>query len=179
MMVYLQMLDAGGDERSFTRLYDTYRGLMFYVARQILKNDEDAEDAVHEAFCAIAKNFSKISEINCPKTRSYVVIIVERKAIDILRKRSRLSQVAFEETTYGLPLPPPGDHGLADAMAALPAQYREVLLLRYEHGYAVREIAPMLGVKQDAVQKLLWRAKAALRKKLDEEDEAYGERRVF
>lgn len=87
--------------------------------------------------------------------------------------------MAFEETTYGLPLPPPGDHGLADAMAALPAQYREVLLLRYEHGYAVREIAPMLGVKQDAVQKLLWRAKAALRKKLDEEDEAYGERRVF
>ena len=165
MMVYLQMLDAGGDKQSFTRLYDTYRGLMFYVARQILKNDEDAEDAVHE--------------INCPKTRSYVVIIVERKAIDILRKRSRLSQVAFEETTYGLQLPPPGDHGLADAMAALPAQYREVLLLRYEHGYAVREIAPMLGVKKDAVQKLLWRAKAALRKKLDEEDETYGERRVF
>lgn len=59
MMVYLQMLDAGGDERSFTRLYDKYRGLMFYVARQILKNDEDAEDAVHEAFCAIAKKFFK------------------------------------------------------------------------------------------------------------------------
>ena len=53
-------------------------------------------------------------------------------------------------------------------MAALPAAYREALLLRYQQGYTVREMAPMLGKKQGTVQKLLTRAKAALRRELDE-----------
>ena len=50
----------------------------------------------------------------------------------------------------------------------LPAAYREALLLRYQQGYTAREIAHMLGKKTGAVQKLLTRAKAALREELDE-----------
>ncbi len=64
-------------------------------------------------------------------------------------------------------------------MSRLPAAYREVLLLRYYHGYTVREIAPMLGRKPGAVQKLLTRAKAALRKILEQEDEPHGKAIVF
>lgn len=75
-------------------------------------------------------------------------------------------------------LPLPGDGGLSDAMSRLPAAYREVLLLRYYHGYTVREIAPMLGRKPGAVQKLLTRAKAALRKILEQEDEPHGKATV-
>ena len=164
----------------FEQIYTLYRGLMFYIARRILPGEADAEDAVHQAFVSIIENLKKISEVRCPRTRSYLVIITERKAIDILRSRSRLSPEAFEESTRGVELPLPGDGGLSDAMSRLPAAYREVLLLRYYyHGYTVREIAPMLGRKPGAVQKLLTRAKAALRKILEQEDEPHGKATVF
>ena len=45
-------------------------------------------------------------------------------------------------------IPLPGDHGLADAMARLPAAYRDILLLRYYNGYSVREISSMLHIKR-------------------------------
>lgn len=178
-MLYLQLLPSPSDKDKFEQLYTLYRGLMFYVARRILPGEADAEDAVHQAFVSIIENLKKISEVRCPKTRSYVVIITERKAIDILRSRSRLSPEAFEERTYGVELPLPGDGGLADAMSRLSAAYRQALLLRYYHGYTVREMAPMLGRKPGAVQKLLTRAKAALRKKLEQEDEPHGKATVF
>lgn len=52
----------------------------------------------------------------------------------------------FWESTYGIEIPLPGDHGLADAMARLPAAYRDILLLRYYNGYSVREISSMLHI---------------------------------
>ena len=155
-MLYLQMLPSPSEKDKFEQIYTLYRGLMFYVARRILPGEADAEDAVHQAFVSIIENLKKISEIRCPKTRSYVVIITERKAIDILRSRSRLSPEAFEESTRGVELP-----------------------LRYYHGYTVREIGSMLGRKPGAVQKLLTRAKTALRKILEQEDEPHGKATVF
>lgn len=126
MMLYLQLLPSPSDKDKFEQLYTLYRGLMFYVARRILPGEADAEDAVHQAFVSIIENLKKISEVRCPKTRSYVVIITERKAIDILRSRSRLSPEAFEERTYGVELPLPGDGGLSAgaAPAVLPRLYR-------------------------------------------------------
>ena len=84
MLIYLQMLESDADRLRFEQLYHRYRGLMFYVARQILPCDEDAEDAVHEAFVAIIRHFEGVSEITDPKTRAFVVLIAERKAIDLL-----------------------------------------------------------------------------------------------
>jgi RNA polymerase sigma-70 factor (ECF subfamily) len=57
---------------------------MFYVAMKILHNEHNAEDAVHQAFLSILENLDKISNVECPKTQSYIVIIVERKAIDTI-----------------------------------------------------------------------------------------------
>ena len=87
--MYLQIIENPGDRIKFEQLYRKYRNLMFYIANKILQNQQDAEDAVHNAFLSVAKNISKISDIECPKTRGFLVIIVERKAIDILRNRKR------------------------------------------------------------------------------------------
>ena len=89
-MLYLQMLPSPSEKDKFEQIYTLYRGLMFSIARRIVPGEADAEDAVHQAFVSIIENLKKISEVRCPKTRSYVVIITERKAIDILRSRSRL-----------------------------------------------------------------------------------------
>ncbi|MDO4811009.1 MAG: sigma-70 family RNA polymerase sigma factor [Eubacteriales bacterium] len=174
MIIYLQMIESDADKTKFEQLYTAYKGLMFHVALSILKNEPDAEDAVHQAFLSVIENLKKISDVRCPKTRAYIVIITERKAIDMIRSRSKLVDMAFEENSFGIDISLPGDHGLGDAMAQLPAAYREILLLRYYNGYSVRELAPMLHMKKDAAQKLLWRAKKALQKNM-EGDEQNGQ----
>lgn len=169
MLIYLQMLETSEDKQRFERLYSTYRGLMHHVAWKLLGSDREAEDAVHQAFLSIIKNFSKISEIDCPQTRSYIVITVERKAIDMLRARQRRAEVDLDAGLRGLEIPLPGDDGLADAMARLPAEHREILLLRFDNGYSVRELEKMLGLSRSAVQKRIQRAKAALREEYEKE----------
>ena len=173
MMIYLQMIDSPSDRSKFEQLYTKYRSLMFYAANKIVRNDQDAEDAVHLAFEAIARNASKFFarnyDVECPETRSFIVLIVERKAIDILRVRQRRPEGELDEDVHGLDIPLPGDGGLADAMTKLPARYRQVLLLRYDNGYTAQEIARLFGMTQESVQKLIWRAKERLRECLEQE----------
>ena len=99
MIVYLQLIDTAEDRSKFEQLYEQYKQLMFYTAFQILKRPQDAEDAVHLAFLSIAENISRISDLDCPKTRAYIVTIVERKAIDMLRAERRHPSVPLNQST--------------------------------------------------------------------------------
>lgn len=168
MLLYLQAIETARDRTKFEGIYHKYRGLMFYIARQILPNQQDAEDAVHQAFLSILENLKKISDAGCPKTRAFCVIVTERKALDIIRKQKRLTGACADELR-GVEIPLPGDSPLADAMAGLSARYREALLLRYDMGYSVREMAGILELNQAAVEKLIWRAKKALSRALEED----------
>jgi len=167
VLIYLQTLETPDEKAKFEALYRTYCGLMVAVAMKLLGNRADAEDAVHQAFLSILKNMDKISEVDCLKTKSYVVIITEHKALDLLRARKKALPRDFEEEPIGVTIPPPGEDELAAALAKLPARYREILLLHYHHGYSRKELAQMLELSYVAVQQLLWRAKDALRKQLE------------
>ena len=57
LVYYLQMLDTPEEKVRFEQIYLKYRGLMYHVAEDILHNRQDAEDAVHNAFCESSKNF--------------------------------------------------------------------------------------------------------------------------
>lgn len=170
MLVYLSMIDTPEDKDKFEKIYIQYRNLMYHVAYGILSNHFDAEDAVHQAFVAIIRNLQKIGEINCPQTRSFVVLITERKAIDIIRTSHRDKNLPIEEEYTGIEVPPPGDSGLADALIRLPTHYREVLLLRYDNGYSVGELAQILGMTESGVRKMIGRAKKKLESLLEEYD---------
>ena len=167
MLIYLQTLETPDEKAKFEALYRTYCGLMVAVAMKLLGNRADAEDAVHQAFFSILKNMDKISQVDCLKTKSYVVIITEHKALDLLRVRKKALPRDFEEEPIGVIIPPPGEDELAAALAKLPARYREILLLHYHHGYSRKELVQMLELSYVAVQQLLWRAKDALRKQLE------------
>ena len=118
---------------------------------------------------SIIQNIHKFVQIDCPETRSFIVIMTERKAIDLIRIRHSEKILPLNEDLVGLEIPAPGDHGLADALAKLPARYREVLLLRFDNGYSTRELAKMLGLTESGVRKLIGRAKDALRYILEED----------
>ena len=88
IQLYLQLLDTQTEKEKFERLYYQYKRLMYWSAYQILGDSHLAEDAVHEAFLKIIKNFHKIGEINCPRTKNFVVIIVKNTARSILEEKN-------------------------------------------------------------------------------------------
>ena len=69
MIVYLQMLETEEDRAAFEQLYLTYRSLMYRIAYGILRNQQDAEDAVHQAFLSMIGGFKKIKAIPHRKMR--------------------------------------------------------------------------------------------------------------
>ena len=90
MLVYLQAIDNPEDRTRFEAMYSAYRGLMFHVARRILNNDQDAEDAVHMAFLSLAEH--SLSQSLGPRARCLAATVAERKAIDLYRARQRHPQ---------------------------------------------------------------------------------------
>lgn len=173
MLIYLAMIDSPNDQAKFERVYNKYRYLMLHVAYKILQNHHDAEDAVHQAFISIIENIDKISEVNSPKTRSYIVIITERKAIDLLRKNQKHQILEFNEDINGVAIPHEMDNPIARAIANLPAQHREILLLRYHNGFSAKEIASILNISDSGVRKLIARAKTELQKELEKEVDVF------
>ena len=171
MLIYMAMIDSPDDQAKFEKIYHKYRYLMLHVAKQILQNHHDAEDAVHQAFISIIENIDKISEIDSPKTRSFIVIISKRKAIDLLRQNNRRQTVELNEDITGIEMPFDLDNPIAAAIAKLPAQYRDVLLLRFDNGFTTKEIASMMNITDSGVRKLIARAKRALQEMLEKEGE--------
>lgn len=169
MMIYMAMIDDLNDRKKFEHIYVTYKGLMFYVANQILKNNEDSEDAVHNAFIAIAKNISKIQDIECPKTKSYIVNIVESKAIDLYRKKHKEYSMEYIEENIGITVEAPAENELADCILKLPARYREIILMKYSYGLTCKEIALQMGISIENANKLDQRAKKRLMQICEEE----------
>lgn len=167
MMIYLQMLETDEDKTKFEEIYHTYLNMMSGVAMQILRNEFDTEDAVHQAFLAIIENIKKISRMKCPDLVCYIVIIVKNKAIDILRERKYIVDSDYNENMIDEMLPEFEMHGLATALTELPERYRTVLLLRYHYGFNTRELAAYYGLSQATIQKVIWRAKQALQAILD------------
>lgn len=169
MLIYLQTIDDPQDRSKFEQLYIQYKSLMHYTANQILRNDQDAEDAVHEAFVALIENIQNISEIKCHKTKAYIVTIVANKAIDLYRRKQRHPTGELLEELQGVTVTYDGEDGLARCILNLPARYREVILLRYDQGYRNGEIAKLLGISEPAVRKLVQRAKDRLEELCREE----------
>ncbi len=191
MLIFLAMLEDEGDSGKFTELYQRYKGLAFWVAKQIIGDDYLAEDVVQEAFTRIAKNFSKISiknDISCNKTKSFIVIVVERTAIDFYRKRKRIQQwevypEKWESSLFAVENPPlKEESAVYCAMKELPKKYSEILFLHYVNGLSSYEISSVLKMKDSTVRTRIARGKRELEKLLAdwlvrqrEEKEASGE----
>lgn len=175
MLIYLALIESDTDKAKFEIIYHEYRDLMFYVADKILNNQQDSEDIVHQAFIKVIEVLEKIDEPKCPKTRGLVVTIVERKAIDLYRKKKRSVVVELDEEYYNVPAPSDfesvnGMSDLAKAMALLPTKYRELLLLKYDSGFSEREIAQLLSMTEANVKKTIQRAKVKLGTILEEQE---------
>ena len=86
---YLALLDTAEDKSRFEELYLTYRQDMYKTAFAVLRSPQSAEDAVHEAFMIVIGKLNKISEINCPRTRAYLIIIVKNLALKMYNESKK------------------------------------------------------------------------------------------
>lgn len=162
MLIYLQMIETPEDRSKFEKVYLEYKSLMYYVAYDILKNESDSEDAVHNAFVNIAEHIERVGLPISDKTKSLVVTIVERRAIEIYRTKHRREFVEFDDKNIGLQVEYNGSFEIARCLAQLPANYRHVLILKYRHGYTNKEIARIMDTSEANAIKLGQRAKAKL-----------------
>ena len=175
MIIYLQMIETPEEKSKFEQLYLEYRDLMFYIANRILHHQQDSEDVVHESFLKIVKIIEKISDPKCPKTKSLIVIVTERTAIDRYRRNKKLLYQSIEDEELFLLSQSELDRsennmGIALAIAALPAKHRAVLLLRYDNGFSEEEVAQILSMSLSNVHKTIQRAKKKLKQMLDTQE---------
>ncbi len=173
MVIYLAMMENEADQSKFTQIYKLYHKTMFYTAQRILGDGKDTEDIVHDAFIKIIEILYQIEEIECPKTRNLIVTIVERKAIDLYRRRKNKPMLSLDALLINVPSADeiaaiPGKSDLSKALALLPTVSRQLLLLRYYHGYSEKEIAELLSMSYDAVRKGMQRARERLEKTMRE-----------
>ena len=168
LSLYLSMVETGEQRTLVEQLFSDYEQIMFRTAFAVLHNEQDAEDAVHEAFIRIISNIDRVRCISPDKRKSYIIIITRNIAIDFCR--SRMKQVDMNDTDIG-------DEGsdverdlfgkydcetLNSAISKLNDKLRQVLILYYYHDEPTGGIAQMLGISEVAVRSRLFRARKAL-----------------
>lgn len=179
LLFYLSLIENEEERSKFEKLYYEYRRLMKYIAFDILKDNQLAEDAVHNAFIKLSNHLNKIDEISCHKTKSFIVIVIENTAKDMYRKRKREADVHLEEITRfngsdDFSLSSYSIENIVSKIESLPAIYRNVLVLKYLQDLDNKEIAKLLNLKESAVRKRLERAKDMLAELLQKDGDYYG-----
>lgn len=177
MLLFLSMLETQEEQSKFTRLYEKYRYLLWYVAKDILKDKDLAEDAVQEAYLALTKHLEQVEDVDSPRTKRFLVTIVKSKAIDILRRERRadfteyedaLGDVAEREDALDAYLQVESYERLVEAIRGLEENYRVVLECRYLHELSEKETAEVLGLAEKTVNVRTWRARKKLKQVLQD-----------
>jgi len=144
----------------------------YTLARYLLRDAEDARDAVQDA-CLRALKYMATFRGDDP--RAWFMAIVRNTCHTRLSTRRRGDQAtAFDEETHspvddagGDELPPALHRippaSVRDAVDALPIEFREAIILREIHGYSYSEIATVVGVPVGTVMSRLARARRRLR----------------
>ena len=170
MLILLASISDETTRSKLEMIYNAYSDAMYYRAYAILHNSYDAEDVVQGAFVKILENIDKLDFPISNKTRSFVLIVAENKAIDLYRKKKKCGEVAFEDYMHDDETSSPynGDNLITEQILKLQPNYRNILILKYVHGYNYAEIARITDTTEEAAKKIGQRAKAKLEKMCEE-----------
>lgn len=148
----------------FCEQVKTYRYQLYVIAFAILKNEEDAQDAVCSA---ILKAYEHIEQLKNPhKFMAWMIKITKNEALHIKRRRLELPG---DEKVEAL-LEPVRDHynELWDTIQNLPEEYRLVVVMFYYNELSLRDIARVLDIPIGTVKSRLNRGRELLKRALEE-----------
>ncbi|HEX9943099.1 MAG TPA: sigma-70 family RNA polymerase sigma factor [Thermoanaerobaculia bacterium] len=175
-----------GREDAFERLLRQHGGRMLAVARRLVRDEEDARDAVQEAFVSAFRSLDGFA--GASRISTWLHRIVVNACLMRLRSRQRRPEEPiedllprFREDGHQVDYPARDWEEPVDALLQrrevcalvrqsidrLPETYRTVLLLRDIEELSTEEAARMLGVTENALKIRLHRARQALRTLLD------------
>jgi RNA polymerase sigma-70 factor (ECF subfamily) len=137
----------------------------YNLARWLLRDDQDAQDAVQDAFIRAARY---AGGFRGGDRRAWLLAIVRNVCYTQLsHSRAAASNVVFDEEQHqgaGPATDPEIDReGLMRALEALPVEYREAIVMREMQGLSYKEIAGAAGVPIGTVMSRLARARDRLR----------------
>jgi RNA polymerase sigma-70 factor (ECF subfamily) len=170
-----------GEPAAFDELVHANIGRMLAVARRMLRSEEDARDAVQEAFLLAFRGIDRFQ--GGARLSTWLHRIAVNACLMKLRSRGRKPEQPIEELLPRFyedghridPGPPWRTEGpdpveeretrvlVREAIDRLPESYRNVLVLRDIEGLDTEETARLLDVKVDTVKVRLHRARQALR----------------
>ena len=150
---------ALGDKSAVEDCLRAYGGLVWSIARRMLRNNEDVEDAVQEIFLDVWKNAERFDESQSSET-TFVAMIARRRLIDRIRYTNRrisadsLEDMVVEPWTRS-------DKTMqvcieaneaAKAMESLRPEQKQVLYLSIVQGLSYQEIADQTGMPLGTVK---------------------------
>lgn len=172
-----------GNERAFEGLVRLYEVRVFSYANSLVGNRQDAEEVTQDVFVKVWRSLPQFR--GACSFSSWIMRITRNTATDRLRTRQEQPQPLFAENEDGelfaLPLVdedpehnPPAAWDREEriqtvrrAIAALPPEQREILILRDLNGYSYAQLAEMLSLEDGTVRSRLNRARQNLKKILE------------
>src|SRR5438128_3328625 len=144
------------------------------LARWLLRNEQDAQDIVQEAYLRAFKSFSGFHGSN---GRAWLLTIVRNTAYTLLKKnRAADLTITFDEEVHASSresVSPAAilEHAedaelIKNAMNELPAEFREILTLRHQEELSYQEIGEILKIPVGTVMSRLARARGKLKEYL-------------
>ena len=174
LTIYLSMLDTEQERQKMTDLYEEHKYALLNYAMTIIRNQDMAEDAVHNAFISIIAKKEKYLNLDCMDFRRSAVIIVRNKCIDILRKQKPYANKSIEELEIFLESDevPVYEQVIFESEYELIRKYmnsideisKQVLLMKYILNMSYKEIGEELGMTPKHVDTRIMRAKEKVRK---------------
>jgi RNA polymerase sigma-70 factor (ECF subfamily) len=165
-----------GERAAIEVLLERYQGRVFRFGLHMCGDTEDARDILQETLLAAARALGEFRGDSSISTWLYTI------ARSFCLKKRRLSkfapveQISLDRAAGGLVSPAPGPEELAardetkqalvEALEALDAPLREVMILRDIEGLTAPEVAEITGASVDAIKSRLHRARAAVRERL-------------
>lgn len=154
---------VAGDERAFAVLMQRHEDAVFNIAMRMMSNRADALDATQETFVALFRRAHSFRGDAAFSTWLYRIAV--NASHDLLRKRGR--SIPSDELNEPALARSPEDASAAQidvsrALAQLPQEYREAVVLHDIGGATHEEIATTLGIAVGTVKSRISRGRKAL-----------------
>lgn len=146
------------DPDAFTALMDMQMQNMYKIARSILRNDEDAADAIQDTILIC---WEKIDSLKVNKYfKTWLTRILINNCYQLLQKNRN---VTYMDEFPDIPTESNFTHyEWEEALSVLNENYRLVVTLFYSQGFHTKEIAQILGIPDNTVRTRLSRAREQL-----------------
>ncbi len=147
-----------GNSDVLRRIYEEYRDSLLILAIALSHDVNVAEDAVHDVFVAFAKNFANFELTGSLK--AYLAKCVANRVRDLMRKKQSQPLGPEQNCSASLDLSDPSRlivcneqlRLLSSALATLPHEQREVIVLHIHGQMRFRVIAKSLGISVNTVK---------------------------